>query len=139
MENYADLKGARVLVVDDNEYQAKYIADLLADVKAVAVTVTSGAKALELLSGDGVDSEFSCVLMDLGMPGMDGFETATRIRQLGTVSMSRLPIICMAGGGDAADKDRIYSIGMNGWIAKPVNPQELYANLRRTINQTFLG
>ena len=138
MENYADLNGARVLVVDDNEYQAKYVADLLADVKVVTVTVNSGEKALKLLSGSS-EAAFSCVLMDLDMPGMDGFETATRIRQLGTVSMSRLPIICLAGGGEPADKDKIFSIGMNGWLAKPVNPQDLYANLRRSINQAFLG
>jgi len=137
MENYADLNGARVLVVDDNEYQAGFLADLLADVKATAVTAGSGQEALELLAGG--DEAFSCVLMDLDMPGMDGFEAAAKIRQLGTVSMARLPIICMAGGGKPTDKDKIFSIGMNGWLAKPVNPHELYANLRRTINQAFLG
>ena len=137
MENYSDLNGARVLVVDDNEYQAKFVADLLADVKSTAVTAGSGQEALEVLAGG--DEAFSCVLMDLDMPGMDGFEAAAKIRQLGTVSMSRLPIICMVGGGKPADKDKIFSIGMNGWLAKPVNPQDLYANLRRTINQAFLG
>ena len=138
LEKYTDLNKVRVLVVDDNAYQAKYIIDLLADIRVEAKAVQSGQEALEFLSEKGSNA-FGCVLMDLHMPGMDGFEATARIRSYGTVSMSRLPIIAMLTSDESTDVDRVYSAGMNGLIYKPINPAELYETLRRTINQTFLG
>ncbi len=138
IDKYLDLSEIKVLVVDDNEFQAQFILELLSDVNIEAKAVTSGREALEILSTRG-SSAFGCVLMDLHMPGMDGFETTSKIRGYGTVSMARLPIIAMLNSKDSTDTDRIYSAGMNGWICKPINPETLYATLRRTINQAFLG
>ena len=141
MGNTLDNKGlekVKVLIVDDNAYQAEYIIDMLADIHIEAKAVQSGEEALALLAQK-EGSKFSCVLMDLHMPEMDGFETTTKIRNYGTVFMSRLPIIAMLTSTDAADAERVYSSGMNGLIYKPITPEELYGTLRRTINQTFLG
>ena len=138
LEKNTELNKLKVLVVDDNAYQASFIIDLLADIRVKARSVQSGEEALALLA-ESEDSEFGCVLMDLHMPGMDGFETTAKIRSYGTVSMSRLPIIAMLSSADASEEERIYSSGMNGLIYKPITPEELYGALRRTANQTFIG
>ncbi len=138
LDNNKGLDKVKVLIVDDNAYQADYIIDLLADIRVEAKAVHSGEEALKLLAKN-ESSVFGCILMDLHMPGMDGFEATTKIRAIGTVSMSRLPIIAMLSSADASEEERVYSSGMNGLIYKPITPEELYGALRRAVNQTFLG
>ena len=138
LDNNKGLDKVRVLVIDDNAYQADCIIDLLADIRVEAKAVHSGEEALKLLAQK-ENTDFSCILMDLNMPGMDGFETTAQIRNYGTVFMSRLPIIAMLTSTDASDAERVYSSGMNGLIYKPIVPEELYTTLRRVVNQTFLG
>ena len=88
----------------------------------------NGKIALEkfLLSGDSYD----LILMDMQMPEMDGYQTAEAIRKSGHPRAADIPIIAMTADAFHEDVVRAYAAGMNGHLAKPINPALLYNSLR---------
>jgi PAS domain S-box-containing protein len=123
---HAALHGRRVLLVDDNELNQIVAAELLRDACGMQVTVAGdGLQALlELQHG-----QHDVVLMDVQMPGMDGFEVTQRIRQ--TPGLAALPVIAMTAYAMAQDRERCLAAGMNDFIAKPFEPRELFTVLTR--------
>ncbi|WP_052481044.1 hybrid sensor histidine kinase/response regulator [Gilvimarinus agarilyticus] len=118
-----DLTGAKLLVVDDNELNRQVASELLEAVGAKVQLACDGQQALEAMSGD----SFDCVLMDIQMPVMDGYTATSRIRVLGQVGT--LPIIAMTANATAEDRDRARAVGMNDYIAKPIDVRELYQKI----------
>jgi PAS domain S-box-containing protein len=110
----------RILVVDDNEDAATSLARLLSRVYGHEVRVAhDGPEAL------GLAGEFrpEVVLLDIGMPGMDGYEVAKRMRDRGDLAGAR--IIALTGWGQEADRHRSREAGFDHHLVKPVDPEIL--------------
>ena len=121
------LKGARVLLVEDNEINQQVAMEILA---AGGVTVSLAANGQEAV--DTVrTNRFDAVLMDLQMPVMDGYTATRTIRQ--DAQFKGLPIIAMTAHAMADDPEKSRHAGMNGHITKPIDPEVLYATLAEWI------
>ena len=120
-----NLKGTRVLLVEDNEINQQVARELLESAGLAVTVAEDGIAALRLLTRE----RFAAVLMDIQMPGMDGLEAARRIRN--QLHLTDLPVIAMTA--HAMDRDRADSLaaGMNDHVNKPIDPKELFAALVR--------
>jgi len=124
-----DLRGSRILVVEDNDLNLQLAVALLAEAGAEVATAGTGAEALDLAR----DGAFSAVLMDLHLPGMDGLETARRMRARGLA----LPILAMTA--DPGARARCLEAGMDDCLPKPVEARTLLEALARRIGGDPLG
>lgn len=111
--------GLRILIVDDTREGVDALARLLELEGASVVRAYGGAQALELLAAHEVD----VVLSDLGMPGMDGYELARRIRA--DARLQRLPLVAVTGFGRDGDARRSREAGFDAHIGKPILPETL--------------
>ena len=123
----APIRGAHVLLVEDNELNQQVAREFLAKGGLQVTVASNGEQALERLAA----IRFDAILMDLHMPVMDGLEAARRIRQL--PAYRELPIIAMTAAAMPGDRRASAAAGMNDHIAKPVDPQELAETLLRWI------
>ena len=110
---------AAILVVDDRPEQRLSLAAVLREVADEVVEVASGRDALRCL----LRREFAVILLDVNMPEMDGFETASLIRQ--RKSSEHTPIIFVTAYGDDVHAARGYSLGAVDFIVSPVDPAVL--------------
>lgn len=123
--------GASVLVVDDNEINIKVMEAMLNLFDIKAVSCTSGAAAVGIIQ----KRAFDLILMDHMMPGMDGVEATTKIRELAVPWAGSIPIVaCTANAIQGIDNIFVRS-GMNGFIAKPVILEELAGILKKYISE----
>ncbi|HEV8544870.1 MAG TPA: response regulator, partial [Candidatus Limnocylindrales bacterium] len=113
-----------ILVVDDRPAQLSAMEALLADLGENVVCVSSGADALRQL----LEREFAVLLLDVNMPDMDGFETATIIRQRSR--LRHIPIIFITAGSDDTHALQGYSLGAVDYILTPVVPEVLRTKVR---------
>jgi two-component system sensor histidine kinase/response regulator len=121
------IRGARILLVEDNELNQIVAVELLRDAGFVVDVADNGHMALQQLDREPYDA----VLMDMQMPIMDG-ETATR--QLRMDPRYRdLPVIAMTANAMESDRQRCFAAGMNDHVAKPIEPAALWAALGRWI------
>ncbi|MFQ3261686.1 response regulator [Reinekea sp.] len=111
------LVGIRVLIVDDNPTNQLICKALLSSQGASVGLASSGKEAIRMLENELV--AFNIVLMDIHMPGMDGFETAARIRQ--NPKFSQIPIVPMTTNLKHSDREKSKAVGMTGHIEKPFN------------------
>lgn len=114
----ASLAGIRVLVVDDNHDAANALQLLVASVGAVVTTMYSGEAALDSVQS----TEQDVILLDIGMPGIDGYEACRRIR---TIPGKRVALIAISGWGQGQDKQRALEAGFDLHLTKPVDPAQL--------------
>jgi len=114
-----DIRGARILLVEDNELNQQVAYEFLARGGMRVTVANHGQEALDRVKG----ARFDAVLMDLHMPVMDGLEATRQIRRL--PQGGDLPIIAMTAAAMTQDRQACFDAGMNAHIAKPVDPQEL--------------
>ena len=119
------LVGARLLLVEDNAINQQVAREILIDAGATAVVAGDGAEALRLLEGDAAG--FDGVLMDIQMPGMDGYEVSRAIRAM--PGRSGLPIIALTANAMSGDREKCLAAGMNDHISKPLEVETLLAVL----------
>lgn len=119
------LKNARILIVEDNPFNQLVIRDLLGLVEAVSEVADNGKEALRLLENE----KFDLVLMDTQLPIMDGYETTRHIREKAEFAAQH--IVAMTGNVTAEDRKRCLAVGMNDFIPKPVNPDQMYLILAK--------
>ena len=120
-------RGLSVLLAEDNAVNQELAVRLLSKGGHKTVVAQTGKEALALLR----KRNFDLVLMDVQMPGMDGFETTTAIRQKERATKSRIPIIAMTAHAMAGDRERCLQAGMDAYVAKPVNSRELFEVIDR--------
>jgi CheY-like chemotaxis protein len=116
--------GAKILLVDDRAENLFALDAILSSLEQELVSVRSGEAALDALTG----SEFAVILLDVVMPGMDGFETAAQIKRLG--QSPDVPIIFLtAAGAEPELAFRGYAAGAVDYITKPFDPWVLRAKV----------
>jgi PAS domain S-box-containing protein len=120
------LAGMRVLVVEDNLLNQEVASYVLQHAGASVDFAGTGRLAVDMLADGKV--RYDAVLMDLQMPVMDGFEAAAAIRAMG---LTTLPIVAMTANAMEEDRRRALQAGMDGYLAKPIDVDELVGTLRR--------
>ena len=126
-------KPYKILVVEDNEINSMIALKFLKGWGFMTELAEDGAEAVEKVK----NGEFDVILMDLEMPVMSGYDAAMAIRQLDDPVKRKTPIIALSASAMLDVQTKIFSIGMNGFILKPFNPQDLkkkIAILLETVN-----
>ncbi len=124
----AQLAGAQVLLVEDNDMNQELAMELLANAGMTVVLANNGQEALDILGQGG---HFDGVLMDCQMPVMDGYTATREIRK--DPALQNLPIIAMTANAMAGDKEKVLQAGMCDHIAKPLNVGDMFATLAKWI------
>jgi signal transduction histidine kinase/CheY-like chemotaxis protein/HPt (histidine-containing phosphotransfer) domain-containing protein len=132
-ENFDFLKGVRILLAEDNGYNQevavqslmRYVPDLKIDI------ADDGYKVLELLAKNNYD----IILMDVQMPGMDGYDATRRIREAGN-EKSTIPIIALTASATKEEINLGFKAGMNAYVAKPFKPSVLLLKIAEQLNLT---
>jgi len=117
--------GVRILLVEDNLFNQQVATEFLEDVGATVCVAQNGKEALDLLRKD----SFDCVLMDVQMPLMGGFE-ATRIIRADQALVG-MPVIAMTANASGEDRAQCLAAGMDDYISKPFMTDTLYATLAK--------
>jgi signal transduction histidine kinase/CheY-like chemotaxis protein len=125
MEERASL-GLKVLVAEDNAVNTLLLQRYLSALSCQVTYVPDGAAALEEFGNDLYD----IILMDVQMPVMDGFEATDRIRQLEANTSRRIPIVALTAHAQQGDRERCLDAGMDDYLSKPINRQELESRLQ---------
>jgi two-component system sensor histidine kinase/response regulator len=124
----APLSGARILLVEDNEINQQVAYELLRGVGMEVDVAGNGQIGVDLVTErHASDLPYDLVLMDMQMPVMDGI-TASRLMR-DHYDAGQLPIVAMTANAMKADRDRCMQVGMNGFVSKPINPDELWRSL----------
>jgi PAS domain S-box-containing protein len=124
------LQGLRLLLVDDNEINQDVARDILERAGASVVIADDGAKAVTAV--ENFPDAFDAVLMDIQMPGMDGYQATQAIR--GRLARTELPIIAMTANAMTGDREKCLAAGMNDHIAKPIDVERLISVLKPFIS-----
>jgi len=127
-----NLKGARVLVAEDNEINQQIVLELL-EYRGINVTIADdGREAVEAVN----NGAFDLVLMDIQMPNMDGHEATIKIRQ--DQRFKDLPIVAMTAHAFDAEWDKCLASGMNDHVTKPIDPTALTEAVRHWVGPRIL-
>ncbi|MDD5030544.1 MAG: response regulator, partial [Rhodoferax sp.] len=117
--------GARILLAEDNKINQEVAVELLMEVGLKVDVANDGFEALEKARHGGYD----LILMDIQMPGMDGLEATRAIREQS--NCRTIPIVAMTANAFDEDREHCKSVGMNDFVAKPVDPVQLFGTLLR--------
>ena len=120
-----DLKGKKVLVVEDNEVNAEIMGELLKITGMEVEYARDGLIAVEKLE-EAEDGYFDLIFMDVEMPRMNGYEATKNIRSMSREYAKNVPIIAVTGNAFSEDIKRALEAGMNAHITKPVEYNKLY-------------
>jgi signal transduction histidine kinase/CheY-like chemotaxis protein len=129
----ARLRGARILLVEDNANNREVALDFLAAAPVHVDLAVHGGQAVEMVQ----EREYDLVLMDIQMREVDGFSATRRIRAI--AGLDALPIIAMTAHAMAGDRERSLAAGMNDHIAKPIDPDVLFRTLLAWIDPARLA
>jgi PAS domain S-box-containing protein len=128
------LEGSAILLVEDNAFNQQVARELLEDAGASVVVAGNGSEALALMRARPEGEAFGCVLMDVQMPVMDGFEATRRIRADAALKDAR--VIAMTANAGLEDQARCLAAGMDEFVTKPVAPETLVATVARALGRS---
>jgi CheY-like chemotaxis protein len=117
-------------VVDDDIRNIFAVSSILERQGMEVLTATNGQEAIQLLH---TRPDTALILMDIMMPGMDGYETMRQIRK--TASFRSLPIIALTAKAMKGDREKCLEAGASDYIAKPVHTDQLLATLRQWLHR----
>ncbi|MET0981323.1 MAG: ATP-binding protein, partial [Telluria sp.] len=129
----APLRGARILLVEDNANNREVALDFLAAAPVQVDVATHGGEAVEMVR----QFDYDLVLMDIQMSEVDGLSATRRIRAM--EDRAALPIVAMTAYAMAGDRERSLAAGMNDHIAKPIDPDALFRTLLAWIDPARLA
>jgi two-component system sensor histidine kinase/response regulator len=121
----AAMKGARILLVEDNTFNQQIALEMLEEAGSTVCLANNGLEALNLLR----QAQFDCVLMDVQMPIMDGLEATRRIRL--DPALAHMRVLAMTANATNEDRDRCMQSGMDDFITKPIQPAVLCQTVAR--------
>lgn len=128
----AILKGKRVLVAEDNELNRAITCDILTEKGLLVDSVKDGAEAVKRIKKSSPDT-YSCVLMDIQMPVIDGMEATTLIRALPNRVRAGIPIVAMTSNAYPEDQRAAKKAGMDGYLVKPVDTGKMLETIAKLI------
>jgi two-component system response regulator CpxR len=130
IEKNAEWRGPRILVVDDDAELCELVAEYLIPEGFQVDSVYDGVQGVDRsLSG-----QYSLVILDVMLPGIQGFEVLRQIR-----AKSRLPIIMLTARGEDVDRIVGLEIGADDYLPKPFNPRELVARIQAVLRRSMQG
>lgn len=132
--NLENLSGLRMLVAEDNQMNIFLIKKLCSKWSIDVTIAETGKEALFHMN----DKFFDVVLMDLHMPEMDGYEATMHIRRMTDAAKSNIPIIALTAASGADTSERIKDAGMNDYMYKPFNSNELFNKLKGIHQNTLV-
>ncbi|MDC7288884.1 response regulator [Blautia schinkii] len=118
------LAGKRVLLVEDNELNREIATELLRMQGLLVETVDNGKQAVERFQASEIRN-YSCILMDIQMPVMDGDQATEAIRVLSREDAREIPIIALTANAFASDLGKAHNAGMNDHVSKPIDIEHL--------------
>jgi two-component system, sensor histidine kinase and response regulator len=124
---------ARILLVEDNVVNQRVATALLKKAGYKCEIADNGMEAVKAVE----NQEFDAVLMDCQMPEMDGFEATKVLRRREQGTDMHIPIIAMTANAMAGDRERCIEAGMDDYVPKPVNPENLYKVLGRWLARSM--
>ena len=119
-----DVKGKRILVVEDNELNMEIITTVLEDYKIKVEQASNGQEAVEMVQHSDL-YYYDLIFMDIMMPVMDGLKATKEIRRLSRSDSKEIPIIAMSANAFDEDVKRSLASGMNGHLSKPIDFKKL--------------
>jgi len=117
----------KILVAEDQIINRKIVTQLLEKKGWIVKAVENGRLATEIVQNE----NFSIILMDVQMPEMDGFDATRTIRQNEKISGRHTPIVAMTAHAMKGDREKCIEAGMDFYITKPVNPNELFETVQK--------
>ncbi len=127
-----DLDGVRVLIVDDEADARDLVRSVLESCHAEVETSSSAGEALALVEREHPD----LIISDIGMPEMDGFELARRLREGNGHQPNPVPLVALTAYGREEDRERILCSGFQAYVRKPADPIDLAGTVRRVLDET---
>ncbi|MES2581349.1 MAG: response regulator [Pseudomonadota bacterium] len=119
------VRGARILLAEDNALNQQVASELLRDAGFVVDIADDGRIACDMALASGAAMQaYDVILMDMQMPGMDGLEATRRIRA--NPRCAAVPIVAMTANAMASDKEKCLAAGMVDFVTKPIDPDELF-------------
>ncbi len=131
-EEPVSFEGFKILVVEDNELNLEISKDILESAGVVVESAEDGSIAVDRLKEKGPDY-YDCILMDIQMPVMDGFEATRTIRQM--FPDKRIPIIALSANAFDEDRRKSFEAGMDGHLAKPIVIAQLEDALKKFLRR----
>ena len=122
------LRGRKALLAEDNEINQEIAVELLEGIGLTVTIANNGKEAVDLAE----KNSFDCVLMDMQMPEMDGYEATRELRK--EKRFKDLPIIAMTANAMQGDREKCIDAGMNDYVGKPINPKDLYSTLLKWLS-----
>lgn len=129
----SELNGMNILVVEDSFVNVVILKQFLKKWSCQVVTADNGVKGLDLAK----QNKFDLILMDLQMPEMDGITCTKEIRALDEIYFKKVPIIALTAANENTMRNAAYAAGMNDYILKPFEPQNLQEKMLRAINESL--
>ena len=123
----------RILVVEDNVLNREIARELLEDDGFIVETAPDGETAIIMIARSD-PYHYDAVLMDIQMPGIDGYEATRNIRRMYDAGHANLPVIAMTANAFDEDMEKARSAGMDAYLAKPVEPGALIGVLRQVLS-----
>jgi two-component system, sensor histidine kinase and response regulator len=127
--------GKTVLLVEDNPDTQLLVAHVLQKNHYAAIIASNATEALEILDKQTCD----LILMDIQMPGMDGFAATEAIRKRSKDANGQVPIVALTAHAMAGYHEKCLKSGMNGYLTKPFKPDELLAAVEKHLSSEIVG
>ena len=121
----ADLRGVRILLVEDIEVNRIIIEELFSSSGAHIESAVNGSEAVAMF-GASPEKYYRLIFMDIQMPEMDGYEATEKIRAMPRPDARQIPVIAMTANAYREDVERAMAAGMDGHLAKPINVASLF-------------
>ena len=126
-------EGMRILLAEDNELNAEIAKELLQEKGFLVEHAADGLICCDMLT-KAEAGYYDLILMDIQMPGLDGYETAAKIRKMKDQKKANIPIIAMTANAFSEDKQAALDAGMNDHVAKPIDMKVLMAVIAKVMN-----
>ncbi len=134
----AQLRGLRVLVVDDNATNRHILEEVLTQWRMQPTAVAGAQAALDVMeAAQRAGRPYPLVLLDASMPGMDGFDLAERVQQ--SPRLARASIMMLSSGARPGDRARCFELGISAYLTKPVKQSDLMDTIVGVLGSRLSG